>query len=212
MKPSRPARPRTAGEPRRSPGTSRPAPRPQLGGTNTARARRGEGTRGGRSKPGSATKTGSAAKAGPAKKPPAPTLTLRSMGLFIVILVAFIVLAPTLRHAVEQQEQLRRVTADVAAAEERTAELEAQLLRWQDEDFVKAQARDRLGFVMPGERTYRVIDPHTVLGEAEPSEEGDDRVLPAVNDAPWYLQIWESVEVAGQSGIGDADPGDDDQA
>src|SRR5690606_30286123 len=36
-----------------------------------------------------------------------PTVTLRSLGLFVVLLVAFIVLAPTLRHAVEQQEELR---------------------------------------------------------------------------------------------------------
>lgn len=115
------------------------------------------------------------------------------------MLVAFIVLAPTLRHAVEQQEQLRRIDAEVAAAEERNIALEEQIRRWDDDDYVKAQARDRLGFVMPGERTYRVIDPETVVGE-EPDVDDLDDVLPVVDDAPWYLRVWDSVEVAGETG------------
>lgn len=36
---------------------------------------------------------------------PRPTISLRALGLLIVALVAFTVLAPTLRYAVAQQEQ-----------------------------------------------------------------------------------------------------------
>jgi len=190
MTPSRPARPRAAGGARRGPSAPRPAPRPLRGTGRVARP------------PRSTRATGPAATQPGEDRPPAPTVTLRGLGLFIVVLVAFIVLAPTLRHAVEQQEQLRRVIAEVAAAERRTAELQEELARWQDEDFVKAQARDRLGFVMPGERTYRVIDPHTVLGEETVSDEEPEGAMPTVDNAPWYLQIWDSVDVAGQSAQG----------
>lgn len=134
-----------------------------------------------------------------------PTITLRGLGLFVVLLVAFIVLAPTLRHAVEQQEQLRQLNADIEAAEERTAALELELEQWQDETFVQAQARDRLGYVMPGEQTFRVVDPETVVGpeaEAELEESG----VPGMEDAPWYLALWESVSMAGEAVPGAPDP------
>ncbi|HLS48987.1 MAG TPA: septum formation initiator family protein [Actinomycetaceae bacterium] len=197
MSPSRPSRPRSAGGTRRSPGAPRPGPHSGRGAGKANRPMRS----------GSSTR-GRAAREGGEAAPPRPTLTLRSVGLFIVILVAFIVLAPTLRHAVEQQEQLRRVTAEVAAAQQRTAELEEELARWQDDDFVKAQARDRLGFVMPGERTYRVIDPHTIVGEDAQDDDGNDGALPEVDSAPWYLRVWDSVDVAGHAAEEDeaADP------
>lgn len=135
-----------------------------------------------------------------------PTITLRGLGLFVVLLVAFIVLAPTLRHAVEQQEQLRRLTADIEAAEQRTEALELELEQWQDPTFVKAQARDRLGYVMPGEQTFRVIDPETVLGD-EVETEIEESGIPGMADAPWYLTVWESVSMAGE-----AVPGSDEDA
>lgn len=143
-----------------------------------------------------------AASRPPAEKEPGPTITLRGLGLFIVILVAFIVLAPTLRHTVEQQEQLRRIDADVAAAQDRTAELEFMLEQWQDDTFVQAQARNRLGYVMPGERTYRVTDPETITGGG-PTDVEEPR-LPSSSDTPWYIGLWDSVTVAGQSSAEDA--------
>ncbi len=131
-----------------------------------------------------------------------PTVTLRSLGLFVVLLVAFIVLAPTLRHAVEQQEELRQLRADIDAVQERTAALELELEQWQDETFVQAQARDRLGYVMPGEQTFRVVDPETVVGE-EAEAELEESGIPGMEDAPWYLALWESVTMAGEAVAGE---------
>lgn len=118
-------------------------------------------------------------------------------------------LAPTLRHAVEQQEQLRRLTADVEAAEARNRALELELEQWQDPGFVQAQARDRLGYVMPGEQTFRVMDPETVVGE-EVEAELDEGGIPGMEDAPWYLTVWESVSMAGEADPGAVEPGDDE--
>lgn len=134
-----------------------------------------------------------------------PTVTLRSLGLFVVLLVAFIVLAPTLRHAVEQQEELRQLRADIEAVEERNAALELELEQWQDDTFVQAQARDRLGYVMPGEQTFRVVDPETVVGE-EVEAELEESGVPGMEDAPWYLALWESVTMAGDAAVGEEPP------
>lgn len=133
---------------------------------------------------------------GPA--PARPTITLRGLGLFLVVLVAFIVLAPTLRHAIEQQEELRDLTARVEQARARNAGLEAELARWQDPIFVQAQARDRLGYVLPGETTYRVIDPETVVGE-EGADPTVGLMLPQAARVPWYVAVWDSIQVAGET-------------
>src|SRR5690606_27471489 len=108
-------------------------------------------------------------------------------------------------HAVEQQEQLRQLNADIEAAEQRTAALELELEQWQDETFVQAQARDRLGYVMPGERTFRVVDPETVVGPEAEAEREAPRV-PRRGDAPWHLALWESVSMAGEAVPGAPDP------
>ncbi|GAA4422032.1 hypothetical protein GCM10023169_15830 [Georgenia halophila] len=138
---------------------------------------------------------------------PRPTVSLRALALFIVVLVAFAVVAPTLRYAVAQQEELRELNADVAEAEQRTAELRDQLERWQDPAYVKAQARDRLGYVMPGERPYVVVDPETVTGgQNEAEARAAEREAERAAATPWYVQTWQSVQVAGESVVGEEDP------
>ncbi|WP_413451174.1 septum formation initiator family protein [Georgenia phoenicis] len=159
----------------------------------------------GSTRPSPAAPAARAAQHDPGEEATSPTITLRGLGLFIVLLVAFIVLAPTLRHAVEQQEQLRQLNADIVAAEKRNAALELELEQWQDETFVQAQARDRLGYVMPGQQTFRLVDPETVLGE-DTAEEAEESGVPGMSDAPWYLALWESVSMAGQAVPGQEAP------
>lgn len=138
---------------------------------------------------------------------PAPAVSLRMLGIFLVALVAFVVLAPTLRYAVAQQEQLRTLNADVADARARNTELQRQFELWQDPLYVQAQARDRLGYVMPGETPYIVVDPETITGgESVADVEAAERAAARAAATPWYLRVAESVQVAGESGTGDEDP------
>lgn len=139
----------------------------------------------------------------PEEERPPRTVTMRSLVLALVILVAFIVLAPTARAFIVQTEHLRRVTAESAAVEAQVSSLEDQLRRWSDVSYVKAQARERLGFVLPGETPYRVVDPQTVVGDdGEPYTdlEASTSTAPQV---PWYLTLRDSVAEAGQ------EPGDE---
>lgn len=124
-------------------------------------------------------------------------ITVRTLVMFLVILVAFIVLAPTLRAYVGQQEQQRDLVAQIEAAEQRSAELQRTIERWDDPAFVQAQARERLGFVMPGETPYRVVDPETVTGE-EVETDLDDGLVVVPQVGPWYLTVADSIQVAGE--------------
>ncbi|MFF2622114.1 FtsB family cell division protein [Oerskovia jenensis] len=140
-------------------------------------------------------------------------VTVRSLVIAVVVLLAVVLLLPTLRAYVNQTGELRALRAEVAAAEAERDDLQVQLGRWDDEAYVIAQARDRLSYVMPGERAWRVIDPETVVDDLDP-ETGrkvtDGPVGVEGNDgAPWYTSLWRSVQLAGeQAAPGETPPED----
>ena len=120
---------------------------------------------------------------------------MRTLALGLVLLVAFIVVAPTLRAYVTQREQSRQVEAQLAAVEASVESLEDELERWEDDAFLRAQARERLNFVLPGEALFRVIDPHTVVDPdvTGPGLSGLTTSVDSSPAVPWYLLLWESV-------------------
>lgn len=133
-------------------------------------------------------------------EPPPRQITVRTLVLFLVVLMAFIVLAPTLRAYVSQAEQQRTLVAQMEAAEERNAHLQRTIDRWEDPAYIQAQARERLGFVHPGETAYLVVDPETVTGEEVDSDPRDDGPVIVPQVGPWYITVVDSVRAAGEVG------------
>jgi cell division protein FtsB len=88
------------------------------------------------------------------------TFRLRGFTLVVLILIILtvVVLAPGLRILVEQQQAIAALEAEVAERKESVEELEQDVARWGDPAYVKAQARERLYYVFPGEESYIVID------------------------------------------------------
>jgi cell division protein FtsB len=122
--------------------------------------------------------------------------------LVVIGLFGFSLVFPTLRLYMAQQVQTAQLKAQVEAAEKVSEELAAQLARWDDPAYVKAQARQRLSFAMPGDRTFRVSDPENApAASAAPSATvaPTHPVDPAPPDQadPWYAELWESAVVAG---------------
>lgn len=97
--------------------------------------------------------------------------SLRLSGFSVVMLgilvAAVIVLAPSLRVLIEQQQQIAALEAAVAEQEAAVDRLQGQLDRWSDPAYVVAQARERLLFAYPGESSYLVI-----ARSDEPAESG----------------------------------------
>lgn len=128
-------------------------------------------------------------------------LTVRAFVLFIVLMLAFVMLLPTVRGYMGQRDKIQGMQADLVAAEERQDELEFQLRRWRDDNFVASQARERLAYVYPGETAFRVLDPEVVetLVNPDTGKAVEDGMLDVASvAAPWYSTIWKSVEVAGE--------------
>lgn len=97
-----------------------------------------------------------------------PAHTFNIGGLEISLKLMFIVIIGTLLAAMlmpsiyqwwRQEQDYRDITARVEAARARNADIERQLELWNTPEFVAAQARERLGYVMPGETQYSVVDP-----------------------------------------------------
>ncbi|MDY1003284.1 septum formation initiator family protein [Curtobacterium sp. CFBP9011] len=78
--------------------------------------------------------------------------------LMLAIIVLFVVvLAPSLRTLVQQQEQITGMQRQVAAQKADVAQKKHDLARWDDPAYIEAQARDRLLYVYPGEESYLVM-------------------------------------------------------
>lgn len=131
---------------------------------------------------------------------------MRALVLSVVLLVGFTMLFPTIRAYLGQRAELDALASDVVVAEQRERDLQAELDRWSDPAFVQAQARARLSYVLPGETSYRVIDPEFVV--ETPTVEGATPgpvagpTLPMGGAvAPWYTTVWDSVRIAGESAM-----------
>ncbi|GAB2673389.1 FtsB family cell division protein [Kribbella swartbergensis] len=125
-------------------------------------------------------------------------LTGRAAVVLLVLGALIVSYAQSLRVWFDQHQQITALQQEIRDREKRVAELNDEIARWDDDAYVKAQARQRLGWVMPGEVGYRVIgaDGKPVGAPPEPSVPTD---ASAEEQKPtWYTKLWGSVEGAGK--------------
>jgi cell division protein FtsB len=85
--------------------------------------------------------------------------TMLIMGL---TLLGVLILAPQLQILIEQRQQIADLRSVGASTQTELDDLTSQRARWDDPAYVRAQARDRLYYVMPGEISYLVINDVTL--------------------------------------------------
>jgi cell division protein FtsB len=121
-------------------------------------------------------------------------LTGRAAVLALVVCALAISLAYPLREWLAQRREIASAQSQVARQESRVQALRDQQRRWADPAYVKAQARERLHFVLPGETSYVVLDPHEAPGPkasaATVARTGPDP------SRPWFTQLWQSAQAA----------------
>ncbi|MEU4604114.1 septum formation initiator family protein [Kribbella sp. NPDC023972] len=136
--------------------------------------------------------------AGPVRTRGSRNLTGRAAVVLLVLGALIVSYAQSLRVWFDQHQQITALQQEIRDREKRVNELNDEIARWDDDAYVKAQARQRLGWVMPGEVGYRVIgaDGKPVGAPPEPSTPSDaaaDEQKPT-----WYTKLWGSVEGAGK--------------
>ncbi|NHB84337.1 septum formation initiator family protein [Tessaracoccus sp. HDW20] len=129
------------------------------------------------------------------------TATWRLAVLVVVIAGVSLVLANSLRVYFAQANELAEVRAQIAEEQDRIADLEDKLNRWNDDEYVKSIARVRLGWVMPGEVGYHVIGADGLPLEGATMEQ-------TVEEPPgqWWEQMWRSVQLADDPTGGTEEP------
>lgn len=114
--------------------------------------------------------------------------TTRVAILVTVMAVLVVSAALPLREYISQRSEIGTLQERQERAQGRVAALEQERDRLRDPEYVAAEARRRLHFVLPGETAYVLVQP-----EPQPSATGE---LPGGPGTPWYEQLWGSVREA----------------
>ena len=121
-------------------------------------------------------------------------LTGRAAILVLVLAVLAVSYASSLRAYLQQRDHLDALEATVAEKQASIDDLNRETERQQDPAVVMQEARE-LGYVLPGETPYVVVDED---GDPLTDAELDDPSSIGEHDAPaWYDGMWSSVKVAG---------------
>lgn len=81
-----------------------------------------------------------------------------TLTILAVVILGVVTLAPTVQTLFVQRQQILDLQAQVDQAKKAVADMTEERKRWDDPVYVRAQARDRLYYVMPGEVSYLVMD------------------------------------------------------
>jgi cell division protein FtsB len=156
----------------RRPGAKRPAP------TRTQRSRAASPTR-------------RAPKAEVEQVGRQTALTARAAILVVAVASVMLAVAVPLKIWLGQRSDISKVASQIQRTEAHVHSLAAQDQRWNDPGYVESQARQRLHYVLPGEKTYIVLGKGHGLGGSGAKQRA------ASSNGPWYSQFWQSDQTAG---------------
>jgi cell division protein FtsB len=124
----------------------------------------------------------------PASKPDlASSKVARQIAILGLVLCAVALsLAYPLRNYLEQRADLAAAVADQRNLEQQVAQLQIQQAALSDPDYIRAQAKERLQYVQPGDTVYVVQAPDP--GAAAPSDSAE-----AASITPWYTTLWDTL-------------------
>ena len=117
----------------------------------------------------------------------------RALALFGILFFLALTLAPPIKHYFTQRAQISALNAQLLSDSKALDAARKELLLWQDPQYVRSQARERLHFVLPGERQYIVTEGPATAGTITPT-----KVASALEDGqPWYIRLIASISESG---------------
>ena len=117
----------------------------------------------------------------------------RALAFIVIIFILTLAIAPPVKHYFTQRAQINSLESQLSADSVALQKAREELLRWQDPEYIKSQARERLHFVLPGERQYIVVD-----GSTTPTQDNTTEIASALTDGqPWYARLIASISEAG---------------
>ncbi len=120
-------------------------------------------------------------------------LTGRAAILAVVIAALAIALAAPLRQLIGQRAQIAGLRSSVQSQKQQVAALQKQQKLWLDPAYVASQAEQRLHYVRPGQVPYITLGPSPAAAAV-----GAPAATNVAAQAPWYAELWTSVQGAGK--------------
>lgn len=118
----------------------------------------------------------------------------RAFVLLIIIFFLALTLSPPIKHYFTQRAQISSLNAQLVSDNSALDAARKELLLWQSPEYVKSQARERLHYVLPGERQYIVTE-----GESTTDATPVTKVASALIDGqPWYTRLIASISESGK--------------
>lgn len=114
----------------------------------------------------------------------------RAAILAAVVCVLTLTIAGPVRTYFAQRTEMQQLAASEARLRAQIADLEQQKAKLADPVFIAAQARERLGFVMPGDTPYQVQLPP---GAAAPAPQPGTIAPKSGAHDPWYTSLWRTI-------------------
>jgi cell division protein FtsB len=117
----------------------------------------------------------------------------RVLALSVIFFILALTIAPPVKHYFTQRAQISALKAQLSADNSALQKAREELLLWQDPEYIKSQARERLHFVLPGERQYIVTQ-----GDSIGNQQGTTKVASSLADGqPWYSRLIASISETG---------------
>lgn len=117
----------------------------------------------------------------------------RPLVLIAIIFIFTLTLAPPIKNYFTQRAQISALKSQVVTDRTVLDAARAELELWKDPDYIKSQARERLHFVLPGERQYIV----TGTDDGPAAVDTTKVVSQLPEGAPWYTKLIASVTESG---------------
>lgn len=113
----------------------------------------------------------------------------RAAILAAVVCVLTLTIAGPVRTYFAQRTEMRQLAASEERLRAEIAQLEQQKAKLADPVYIAAQARERLGFVKPGDIPFQVQLPPGAVPADEPVQEAEA----ARTGQPWYTSLWHTI-------------------
>jgi len=117
----------------------------------------------------------------------------RVLALSVIFFILALTIAPPVKHYFTQRAQISALKAQLSADNTALQNAREELLLWRDPEYVKSQARERLHFVLPGERQYIVTE-----GDTAGNQQSTTKIASSLADGqPWYSRLIASISETG---------------
>jgi cell division protein FtsB len=113
----------------------------------------------------------------------------RAAILAAVVCVLTLTIAGPVRTYFSQRTEMRQLAASEEKLRAEIADLEQQKQKLADPVYIAAQARERLGFVKPGDIPYQVQLPPGAVAPAEAAQQAEASRA----GQPWYTSLWHTI-------------------